>query len=65
MQSPRLLRAVDWFIDIPKHPEEFKNRSVYSTTFTIEYKNIVTKWGLSYNLNGKFSFSFLIFQLQY
>lgn len=56
MQSSRLLRAVDWFIDVPKDPAQFKNRSVYSTIFSIEYNNIVTKWGLSHNLNGKYNY---------
>lgn len=48
-----IAKTINWFIDIPINVENFINKDIFSSVFTIDQKNVITKWKLKYNLDGK------------
>lgn len=56
MSNTKLLKSIDWFIDVPDvsgTDEFFENESIFSSIFEVEFNNVRTHWRLSINFNCK------------
>lgn len=58
MSNTKLLKIIDWFIDVPEVSgvdEIFDNKTIRSSIFDVEFDHVKTQWRLSINFNRKHS----------
>lgn len=49
----KVLKTIEWFIEIPEDLKTNEDRVINSSAFLIECNKVVTTWRLGYNLNGE------------
>lgn len=52
----KVLKTIEWSIDIPEDLKTHEDRVINSSTFLIVFNKVVTTWRLGYNLNGEISY---------
>lgn len=60
MSITKILKIVEWLIEVPDGLKDFANEEFDSSIFPITFDNVTTYWRLAYNLNcGEYLLKFI------